>query len=89
MGRTAGRATARHLVFFAVCFAVFPLPAFAYLDPGTGSMILQLVIGGVAGALVVIKLYWARFKAFVSGGKGDTMTAAEPDGDAESSDTGR
>lgn len=38
-------------------------PAMAYLDPGTGSMILQLVLGGVAGALVILKLYWARLKS--------------------------
>lgn len=33
-----------------------------YLDPGTGSMILQALAGGVAGAMVVGKLYWARIK---------------------------
>lgn len=37
-------------------------PAYAYLDPGTGSMILQLLLGGVAGLLVIGKLYWHRFK---------------------------
>jgi len=41
-------------------------PAFAYLDPGTGSMIVQLLLGGIAGALVVGKLYWQRFKGFFS-----------------------
>ena len=29
-----------------------------YLDPGTGSMILQLLLGGIAGGLVIGKLYW-------------------------------
>lgn len=42
-------------------------PARAYLDPGTGSMILQVILGGVAGALVVLKLYWNRIKAFFGG----------------------
>jgi len=37
-------------------------PAYAYLDPGTGSIILQMVLGGVAGGLVVMRLYWARLK---------------------------
>jgi hypothetical protein len=41
----------------------FTSPAFAYLDPGTGSMILQLLLGGVAGALVIAKLYWHRLKS--------------------------
>ena len=43
-------------------------PAHAYLDPGTGSMLLQLLLGGVAGALVVGKLYWHRVKAFFGRG---------------------
>jgi hypothetical protein len=35
--------------------------ALAYLDPGSGSMILQAVVGGVAAAAVMGKLYWRRF----------------------------
>lgn len=42
-------------------------PAHAYLDPGTGSMILQLLLGGIAGALVVGKLYFERIKLFFAG----------------------
>ena len=40
-------------------------PAWAYIDPGTGSMMLQLVLGGVAGALVVGKLYMQRAREFL------------------------
>jgi len=32
----------------------------AYLDPGSGSMIMQLLVGGVAAAAVALKLYWYR-----------------------------
>jgi hypothetical protein len=39
-------------------------PAWAYLDPGTGSMMLQLMLGGVAGLMVVGKLYLSRAKDF-------------------------
>jgi hypothetical protein len=35
-------------------------PAHAYLDAGTGSMILQVLLGGVAGLVLVGKLYWHR-----------------------------
>lgn len=38
-----------------------PSPAFAYLDPGSGSMILQLLLGGVAGVVMAVKLYWQSF----------------------------
>ena len=40
-------------------------PAHAYLDPGTGSMVLQLLLGGLAGALMVVKLYWEKIKGFL------------------------
>jgi hypothetical protein len=32
----------------------------AYLDPGTGSMLLQLILGGVAAAVVGLRLFWRR-----------------------------
>lgn len=38
----------------------------AYLDPGTGSMALQLLIAGVVGALATIRIYWDRLRAMVT-----------------------
>ena len=38
----------------------FPLSAHAYLDPASGSMLLQLLLGGLAGAAVALKLLWRR-----------------------------
>ena len=57
----------QRIAIFTAVFAIsmgFAAPAYAYLDPGTAGMILQLAIGGVVGALVFVKLYWMRFKAF-------------------------
>lgn len=39
--------------------------AYAYLDPGTGSMLLQGIIGGIAAGFAVISLYLSRIKAFI------------------------
>ena len=39
-------------------------PAYAYLDPATGSILLQGLLAGVAGLIVVLRLYWARLTAF-------------------------
>jgi hypothetical protein len=36
----------------------------AYLDPGSGSFFLQLLIASLLGALFVLKTYWGRVKAF-------------------------
>lgn len=42
---------------------VFERPAAAYLDPGSGSMLLQVLLGGFAAVGVAVKLYWHRFSA--------------------------
>ena len=36
--------------------------AYAYLDPGTGSIIAQVIIGTLVGAGVAIKVYWQKIK---------------------------
>ncbi|MEA2123276.1 MAG: hypothetical protein QOI80_58 [Solirubrobacteraceae bacterium] len=38
---------------------------FAYLDPGSTSMILQMIGGGVAAAAVALKLFWRRILRFL------------------------
>jgi len=45
---------------------ILPATSFAYLDPATGSMIIQGIIGAIAGLLVAIKLYWFKIKSFFS-----------------------
>ena len=39
--------------------------AHAYLDPGTGSIILQVLLGGVAGLALACKLYWQKLLAML------------------------
>ena len=51
------------LVFLA-CF-IFSEKAYAYLDPGTGSYILQLILAGLLGALFMVKTYWRNIKSFI------------------------
>ena len=36
----------------------------AYLDPGSGSYLLQLLIAGLLGSLFVVKASWGRIKTF-------------------------
>lgn len=51
--------------FFLLFFLVLTVePAYCYLDPGAGSILAQLIMGGVAGLLVVFKLYWEKIKSF-------------------------
>ena len=37
----------------------------AYLDPGTGSFFLQLLVGGLFGGLLMIKHFWRQLKGMV------------------------
>ncbi len=37
---------------------------FAYLDPGSGSLILQIVIGALAAFFFAVKAYWLKIKSF-------------------------
>ena len=57
----------RSVAFVIVVLVAFEKPAVAYLDPGTGSMLLQALLGGVAAAGVIAKLYWRRVTAAISG----------------------
>jgi hypothetical protein len=43
----------------------FPQQAYAYLDPGTGSYILQLTLAALFGAIYAVKLYWRRISKLV------------------------
>lgn len=56
----------RTLIAFSFAFMLTAQPALAYIDPGTGSMFLQLILGGVAGALVAGKLFWRKLASLVS-----------------------
>lgn len=52
------------VIVFLVLFLLFSRNAYAYLDPGAGSYILQVVIAFFMGLLFAIKLFWIRIAAF-------------------------
>ncbi len=43
---------------------LWAVPVYGYLDTATASIIVQGLLAGLAGLLLVLKLYWRRFKAF-------------------------
>lgn len=47
------------IISFSILF-LFSTPVYAYLDAGSGSMILQLLLGGLAGLAVILKFYWRK-----------------------------
>ena len=43
---------------------LFNTKAFAYLDPGTGSIILQGILGAIAAGVSYCSIYWQKIKKF-------------------------
>jgi len=58
----------KKVIIFISMFAlwillVLTIPAYAYLDLLFSSMMLQVILGGIAGLVVVIKVFWHRILA--------------------------
>lgn len=51
--------------------------SFAYVDPGTGSLIIQWVFGMVVAGFAMMNIYWHRFKQFISGRSATRQTEAD------------
>jgi len=49
-------------IFTTIILLLIFTDAVAYLDPGTGSMLLQVILGGIAAIGVAIKLYWHKLR---------------------------
>lgn len=51
--------------FIIICIIAIPLRANAYIDPGAGSYIFQVLIAVFIGAVFSFKLWWIRGKRAV------------------------
>ena len=49
---------------FFLYFFLFTSSAHAYLDPGTGSIILQAIVGAFAAFLSTLYIFWEKVKIF-------------------------
>ena len=50
-----------------------------YLDPGSGSLLVQLLMAAVLGAGVAARIYWKKIKALFSRGKKDPIDPTGPE----------
>jgi len=53
--------------FLILFFLVLVKPTHAYLDPGSGSMLIQIIIGGFLGVGLFVKAYWQKISSFIQG----------------------
>ncbi len=60
-----------HFIWAVGLMAVWALAApgraWAYLDPGTGSYLFQILIAALVGGLFAVKIFWSRIKLFFQG----------------------
>jgi hypothetical protein len=68
---SGGIARIAYFALLTLPWLAAPKTALAYLDPGTGSILLQVIIGGVAGLGVIVKLYWHRLRGMLGLAKKD------------------
>jgi len=61
----------------AACLSITS-PAYAYLDPGTGSMLLSAVIGVAAAVGLAVKMFWYRLVGLVRGKRTETVEGSPP-----------
>ena len=57
----------KKIILLTILFkTTFITSAHAYLDPGSGSIILQAILGFIAATIASISIYWTKFKSLIS-----------------------
>jgi hypothetical protein len=64
---TLDRCTRTILPLTTVLLVVISTDAEAYVDPGTGSMLAQLLLGGLMAAIVMVRTWWQRIRRWTGG----------------------
>jgi len=59
--------TTKRFLTIILVYLVTPMSSYAYLDPGTGSALIQLLLGGILTLGLTIKMYWYRLKRYLKG----------------------
>jgi hypothetical protein len=71
------KSTRLHSWLIIALLLMFPVSAFAYLDPTTGSMLISAIVGLFASLVLAIKTYWYRIKAFFKAKPAETESDDE------------
>ena len=72
------------LVIVAFLIA-YPYDAFAYIDPGTGSFLIQILLGLVFGVSLGFKFIWRRVVNFFKSLSGAKKESNEKSGEEKKS----
>ena len=56
----------RNFLYSIITISFFlATPAYAYLDPGTGGIILQAILAFIATTIATLSFYWTKVKLFL------------------------
>ncbi len=55
----------------------------AYLDPGSGSFLIQMLLAGGLGAAFLVKTYWRKIKGLFEKDKVDAEQSASEEANQE------
>ena len=52
------------VVLLTITFSLsyFVSDAYAYIDGGSGSILIQVIVGALVGVGITLKIYWYQFK---------------------------
>lgn len=65
-------------VFLGLVFSFILIrPAYAYIDPGVGSMILQGIIAAVMAVALFVKVFWQKVLMFLGIKKNNDLESVE------------
>lgn len=59
------RSFSMKILYFSIFFFMFRRNAYAYIDPGSGEYILQMLLAAVAGIFFLAAKFWSRLKTFL------------------------
>ncbi len=60
----------------------FARPAL-YMDPGTGSLILQLILAALLGIGVTVRIFWKKIRGWFGAKESGTLDIVDDDQDDE------
>jgi len=58
-------------------FSILSKPT-AYLDPGSGSMLIQMILGAVLGLGVATRIFWKNIKGWFNKNKSNEEVELDP-----------
>lgn len=62
----ATRLSSTIVLFVLMITIIFPQYSYAYIDPGTGSYLLQMLMAGLLGSAFAVKMAWRTIKSYIS-----------------------